>query len=431
MGFVVNNIFRSFFLATAVVFLVVPQASGKTTFDELTAALNQHNWTRASAIAANMDKRLQRGDVFSAYVDALQYAVTGDCQKSILLSQLVVKALPQFYPASDLLANCLTKIGKRDRASSVYEQFAAGVPLGTIKTIALDRAERLRPNLSPKFSLQFTGRSSNNITRQTSASRFAGGAISEKSKAKPGAAVTASAVMTKPIYRKDRFLSAISLSLGNHFDSAEKIRFRPEVGVSSQNKFLLNPKTILHIEPFVKRSWDKGEIYLSSYGVNGAVFSQIKRSRAISFTASASVLDYDKDYRDGGRLISQIRLSEQLRPRDRVEGALGTNFTRARAKSISYDEVYADVEWDHMFENQLIVSLGARVGYRKYHGNAPLSTSKQVDKYSSLRLGVSHNKIRYKNWRPEVFVEFTRQKSNNVFYQHDYTDIGMRLKTHF
>lgn len=406
-------------------------ARDKPTFADLTVALTERNWSSADSIAKSLDHSFQHGDLFAAYTASLHFASLGNCQKSIALSGFVVKSLPQFFPATDLLAKCLINAGEREKASAVYEEFAANEPQGAIKTIALDRAERLRPNLSPQFGLQFTGRTSNNIKRQTSASTFAGGTISQKSKAKPGAAFTASAVVTKPIYRKDRFLSALSLSLGNHFDSTEKFHFRPEVGISSQNKFILNPNAILHIEPFVKKAWDEGEVYLSSYGVNGAVYSQINKSRTISFNASASMLDYDADYRDGSRLSTQIRLTEQFRPQDRAAVILGTQFTRTQEKSISYDEVYVDVEWDHMFKNQLIVSIGARAGYRKYFGNAPLSHEKQVDKYSSLRLGISHNNVRYKNWRPEAFIEFTRQKSNNVFYQHDFTDIGVRLKTHF
>lgn len=430
--------FLNFKITTVPIFIFIlalscslSAASDTQTFTKLTKALVKQDWSLADSIAKSLDHSYQHGNLFAAYTASLRFASLGNCQKSIALSGFVVKSLPQFFPATDLLAKCLVRSGKHEKASAVYEEFAANVPQGAIKTIALDRAERLRPNLSPQFGLQFTGRTSNNIKRQTSASTFAGGTISPESKARSGAAFTASAVVTKPIYRKDRFLSAISLSLGNHFDSTEKFRFRPEVGISSKNKFLLSAKTILHIAPFVKKAWDEGVVYLSSYGVNGAVYSQINKSRTISFNASASMLDYDADYRDGGRLSTQIRLTEQFGPQDRAAVILGTQFTRTQEKSISYDEVYVDVEWDHMFKSQLIVSIGARAGYRKYLGNAPLSHEKQVDKYSSLRLGISHNKVRYKNWRPEAFVEFTRQKSNNVFYQHDFTDIGVRLKTHF
>ena len=399
--------------------------------DDLFRSLKQQDWVRAEEIAKTLDAGNGKGDILKAFAKSFETAQQGNCETAQQLSQLVIRANPGFLPAYEVLAGCLVKTGKREQASQLYQNLSNALPDGPEKDLAERRADALKPDLSPRLGFDLSIIPSSNTSRRTSRSETGnGGALSDESRAQDGVAIVGNVLLTKPIFNTGRMLSQISLKAGASYETITETT-RPVLGVAWRNSWILSPKAILYATPFYEYTWSSGERFFDEAGFRAGGTYRFNASTTASLDASASIRNFNDDARDANFVSVRGSIAHILGPQNKLQ--LSANFAQNTADNDFFNvSIYSlNIEWQHLFENGFITSVGGQVGRREFDRLAPFTTDERADNFTSATIGLSHRNFSFKGIRPELTYTYTDQSSSDLFNDFDAHDFGVRLRVNF
>ena len=399
-------------------------------FGALHKALAAGRWSEADAHARALDAALGKGDVFRAYASATRFARNGECDKAVPLARLAAGAVPEFVHAYEPWARCLLRDGNRQGAIDLYAGAARRLPPGPMKDLALRNAAALEPDRDWRFSVSGTLTPSTNTVRQTSQDRIGFLSISEESQAKPGVMFGGDAFATKPLFFRGRLSALVRLRIGFRHETAENL-FHPVAGAEMDFVYSASARTSVSLTPFYEHMWTGTSSYRHAAGTRLAVVHALDSQRLLRLTGSLAWHDYANDARDGLQAALSLTHERMIGADDRVTLSVSAARNGARIPVLQSYQASVSAEWEHAFANGFVPSIGATALLRRYDGNAPLSSQKQLDTYLSAQIGISHRNIRLGRLRPEAVFSATRQFSNNPFYDYTAFDGGLRLKAAF
>ena len=428
--FIVLSMFRLLILASALGMLTFPTFAN-VRINDLFTALQQKEWQRAHQIAQTIDASHGKGDVLKAFTRSVEAANSSDCTTAKKLSQLVIRVTPGFLPAYEVFAGCLLKENKRAEASKLYQDLSNALPDGPDKELAQQRADALKPDLSPRFSFDLSVIPSSNTSRRTTRSETGnGGALSDESRAQDGVTLVGNILLTKPIFNSGRMLSQISLKVGASFYTVTEMTL-PVVGISLRNTWSISSKASVYAAPFFEYTWSEGERFFNETGLRLGGFYRLDPTRTATFDATVSTRNFADDTRDGEFYSARAGLSHILNQNNKIQYSLLYAETTAEDDFFNTRIVSAGIEWQHLFENGFIISLGGQIGKREFDRFAPLTLENREDDFQSVMVGLSHKDLSLYGIRPELTYTYTNQSSNDLFSDFEAHDLGVRLRGNY
>ena len=415
----------------SLLFTASVMANTQTDYDALFGALDRKAWNEARSIAKNIDAQNARGDIILAFADSVEALNTGNCKAAKQLSTLVIDNSPGFLPAYDILAQCLISEGSNQQAAELYQNLANELRDGSEKDIAQQKADRLRPDLTPRYVLDFSIIPSSNTSRRTErASIGNGGVLTAESRAQEGLSVSGSVQLIKPIFKSKRLLSQVSLKLGGRYDTIRE-KVSPLVGIETRNTWLLSNTKSVYAAPFYEYTWTSGERFLDEYGIRFGSYTALDATKQLSTDFIISNRDFSDPGRDSTFLFGSITNTLLLNESNRIKFTASAFDIDADNRFFNVSDYSLNVELETAHQNGLITSVGGVVGTRRYDRNATLSTEEREDTYYSASFGVSHQSFVFNQIRPELVYTYTNQSSNDVLDDFSAHDIGLKLKAAF
>ena len=413
------------------IFVFSVQGFANPGLNNLFSALQQKQWEKAVVIASKLDAKHGKGDVLKAYAQSVQAINSGDCKTAPKLASLVIRTTPGFLPAYEVLTGCLLKNGKRAEASQLYQQLSNALPDGPDKEFAQKRADALKPNLSPRFGFDLSVIPSSNTSRRTTRSQTGnGGALSDESRAQDGVTILGNVTLTKPVFNNGRILTQVSLKAGAAYDTVTETT-RPVVGISLRNTWLLSQKVSIYAAPFFEYTWSSGNRFFNETGLRFGGNYRLDPTITVSLDSTISSRNFIDDARDGEFYSAGASLSHILNQNNKIQYSLSYAENTAENDFFDLRIFSAGVEWQHLFENGFITSLGGRIGKREFDRLAPLTVEKREDDFRAITFGLSHKSFAFKGIRPELTYTYTDQSSNDLFNDFDAHDVGVRLRGNY
>lgn len=397
----------------------------------LFAAINRGDWAMAENLASQLDANKPEGDLMLAFVYAARYVAADNCEQGLPFAQAVVDIAPNFLPAYDLVATCLDKQGKGAQAAKLYRQAAQRLDDGDPeRDQLLARANRLSPDLSPAFTVEGAVQPSTNINRGTDARSIGFGRISETARRKSGAVIGAFAKLEKPVYATSRLFASVSLRVGASYLTHTK-QFMPEAKIAGTLRWLATEKTIVTTQASYAYILRDDAFYASRPSVSFDLSHQLTSSITLGASAGITYNRMASAHLDGYNGFVSSSVTKSVSPTDKVTLTASFDWSERRFESQNHKGFGADVEWEHLWQNGFITSLGGGGNWQRYEGLAPLTSERQINKSIYGRIGLSHNKLLFGTVRPELTYTANKQWSNDVFSKHVAHDVGFRAKAAF
>ncbi|MEE9375917.1 MAG: surface lipoprotein assembly modifier [Rhizobiaceae bacterium] len=400
------------------------------TLEMLFSNLKRGQWAEADRVAQLLDQKNHRGSVHFKFSRSVQLAARNSCTRAAVLSQEIIAEAPLFRPAYDVLARCLLRDKRRSSASNLYKRLANHLQDGPERDAILARANSLSPDYSPSYSFEFDLLPSSNINKATSATNIGGLTITQASRQKPGVAISAYGKLTKPVFITDRLLSNVSLKLGGTYDSVSK-DFFPSARIESRTRWLLDEKQSVYISPFFEQTLRNKKHFLRQFGMGVGFTRQHNSTTTFTIDASAVYLSFQKQSQNGIYAQTTLTHSKIISTKDKLKNSLKLASNFSKLKLYAYRSAIFSTEYEHLFDNGLIASFGGDVGIKKYSDTAAGLSEKRLNYSIIARIGISHRKLSYRSFRPELTYAYKRQWSNDVFHDYGSHDIGVRLKASF
>lgn len=406
-------------------------ANTQTGYDALFGALDRKAWNEARNIAKNIDAQNARGDIILAFTDSVEALNTGNCKAAKQLSTLVIDNSPGFLPAYDILAQCLISEGSNQQASELYQNLANDLRDGAEKDIAQQKADRLKPDLSPRYLLDFSIIPSSNTSRRTERANIGnGGVLTAESRAQEGLSVSGSVQLIKPIFKSKRLLSQVSLKLGGRYDTVRE-KVSPLVGIETRNTWLLSNTKSVYAAPFYEYTWSSGDRFLDEYGLRFGSYTALDATHQFSTDFIVSRRDFASPGRDSTFIFGSLTNTILLNDSNRIKLTASAFDIDADNSFFNVSDYSFNVELETAHRNGFITSLGGVIGTRRYDRNATLLNEEREDTYYSASFGVSHQSFVFNQIRPELVYTYTNQSSNDVLDDFSAHDIGLKLKAAF
>ena len=406
-------------------------ADESATLSELFKALEKKAWPQARAIANEIDAKNQNGDIMLAFTDSVEAINNGNCTTAKELSNLVIDQTPGFLPAYDILAECLVKDGKQNQAALIFQDLANNLREGPEKEIAQRKANALRPDLSPRFTLDFSVIPSSNTARRTERATIGnGGVLSEESRAQDGVSINGSIQLIKPTFKSKRLLSQVSIKLGGRYDTIRK-KVSPLVGIEARNTWLLSKTKSVYAAPFYEYTWNSGDRFFDEYGLRFGSNIALDQTKLLSTDFIISNRDFAEPGRDATFIFGAISNTFLINENNRVKLTGSAFDINSENQFFNVSDYSLNVELETAHENGFITSLGGQIGTRRYDRTATLTTQEREDNYYSANIGFSHKALTFGGVRPEIVYTYTNQSSNDVLNDFAAHDIGLKFKANY
>ncbi len=413
------------------------QPSQQLGIEAMFAALSEGRFDIADAIAADLDSNSEDKSLFSTFARATKLVANNDCASGGPLAETVVARSPLFLPAYDLIAKCLVEAGEPGKAAAMFDDVASRLNKGAERDQILVRAQSLRPDMSPKFSVDVNVQPSTNVNRGTDNTDIGVFKIDDAARTKAGVSASVFGTVDKPIYVSKRLISSVSLRAGITYNIPydefvlELGQFFPSARLALNSRYLLSPQTSIgavlaydHVH--------KGTAFESATpSIAVDVSHQVSPVLTLGARAELSYTHHDNDQQTGWAAKLDVNASYTILPNDRL--SVATSYVREDRKkeNFSFNQIGISTEWEHAFASGFIGSLGGEASYRVYESNAPLKNEKQENIQAKAIIGVSHRDFMIGKFRPELAYTFTKQWSNDAFSDFTAHDVSVRAKAAF
>jgi hypothetical protein len=398
--------------------------------ETLFEALVAEDWAKADATAAQLDAAATDKSLFSTFARATRLTMGGDCNSGLPLAQTVIERSPLFMPAYDLVARCLVADDDAPAAAKLYDAASSRLPAGPERDLMQARAQAFKPDLSPRYSIEAAVQPSTNVNRGTAETRFGEWNIVDDSRGKSGATAALHATVEKPLYVSKRLVSSVSLRLGASYDTVTSDVY-PSVKAAFSNRWIISPRTALGATLAYEHVLKGGDSYLGQPSLTLDASHQLSPATALAGRVHLAYLDFADETRSGWSINASGSASTILSPQDRLRMQVSVGREERKSAAHSATTVAVEAELEHMFESGLIGSVGASAALRYSDGNAPGTSSRQINRQIAGTLGISHRDFMILGFRPELAYTLTRQWSNDVFSDYVAHDVGIRAKAAF
>ena len=400
------------------------------TIERLFAAMNQGEWQSAEAIAAALDTQAEDKSLFTTFARATKLVANDDCASGGPLAETVVARSPLFLPAYDLIAKCLVQAGQPEKAATMFDGVASNLKRGAERDQILARAQSLRPDMSPKYSVDVNVMPSTNVNRGTDNTNIGIFAIDPQARTKAGVSASVFGTVDKPIYVSKNLISSVLLRVGATYETVSEKIF-PSARLALNTRYLLSPQTsfgaVLAYDHVLKGT----AFEFASPSVAVDISHQVSPTLTIGARAELAYTHHQIDAQTGWTARLNANASYTILPNDRLNVTASYVREDRNADTQSYQQIGLSSEWEHAFESGFIGSLGGEAAYRLYESNAPLTTEKQHNVQAKATIGVSHRAFMIGKFRPELAYSFTKQWSNDAFSDFTARDVSVRAKAAF
>jgi Surface lipoprotein assembly modifier len=405
-------------------------ASQPASVETLFIAIGQGDWQSAEAIAAVLDSKAEDQSLFTTFARATKLVANDDCASGGPLATNVVTRSPLFLPAYDLIAKCLVQAGEPAKAAAMFDEVAAHLNQGAERDQILARAQSLRPDMSPKYSVDVNLMPSTNVNRGTDNTNIGLFKIDEGARTKAGVSASVFGTVDKPIYVSKHLISSVSLRAGVTYETVSEKIF-PSARLALNTRYLLSQQTSFGLV-LAYDHVHKGTAFESaSPSVAVDVAYQVSPTLSLGARAEIAYTHHQNDNQTGITAKLNANATYTILPNDRLNFAASYVREDRTAKNFSYDQIGGSIEWEHAFESGFIGSLGGEAAYRIYQSYAPLTNEKQRNIQAKATIGISHRNFMIGKFRPELAYTFTKQWSNDVFSDFTAHDVSVRAKAAF
>ncbi|WIY53960.1 surface lipoprotein assembly modifier [Devosia sp. YIM 151766] len=418
-------------IAFMAIFLMSPGVWAQTPgFSEIQIAVESGHWDRAHRLAGAADKAAARGDFYKAYVLAQSISLDGRCLEALPIYRAILEASPLFLPALDQAFLCEMTTGDSQSALQRLDTLLAILPEGPQRQNVL----RIKEGLAPSVAIggYFDIAPSTNANRQTHAERLGPLTIAPESRGQAGLLVSSGLTATVPIARNLGF-SLVAVGRAEwSYDTVRQL-FAPALTVELPATFGSVGQPIFSVAPYVTLDFEETTLARLRAGVRGSVGSSL--SSTVSLHASGAIYADRYEFlphRDGVGTIGTMGLSWSAAPSTLVHSAATLKHNGTYDQNYATTELSARIGLEHIFDAGLILGLTGESGIRWHNRPPPLSVgSNQTDFFSSGRIEASHRELTIGPFMPTLYYKYSTQSSDNLFFAHDSSDFGVRLRTKF
>ena len=426
-----SGFFRlSFSFSFFLVLTFAPLSASGASITEFWSLAGKRDWARARAVAAQLDKKHGKGDIFVAYADSLKFLQEGRCDRASPLAQIVVRFEPGFLAAYDIIAACLVKEGKRAEAQKLVHNIARQLDEGAEKEYYVNWSNRLNRSREARLSVNGSLTPSTNVTRRTSRRTGLGGILTEDSRAKKGIIAYGQVQLTKPLFSSEKRHSQVSISPSFAYDTATELSY-PTLGLSTRTTWRLDAKNSVYIEPHIGRTWANSAPLFDEMRLGGGLSRQIRPDLHSLSSVSLAKRNFTNSSRNAFRTTAQQFLQYRLDEDNKVSSTARLSNNNAKNRFYDEKELNLSLEWEHRFDSGFITSLGGTVGFRRFKRTIPLSAARRKDNYRSVLAGVSHEKVKLFGYRPQLTYQGQKQNSNDIFNDFDAHSATVLFKRRF
>lgn len=406
-------------------------------FNDIQYAIIESRWEDARQTAKALDGLDPAGEFLGLYVEAAYLMQSGRCDEASAIARTLIGVRPDFAPAQELVWLCSAQTADLSTAQSELEALLAIMPEGPQRTILEQMHLAHRAEDGPQFSAYVEAKPSTNTNRQTAATNVGPWVIAPESRGQGGAELTGGVSVAQQLYQSSSFDVLGVLKADLSWDSVRQL-VRPQISAELPVRVGAIDGLVLSATPFVTFGFDGSDHALTRAGLRGAATAQLSDTWILGWSGSVQRSHYPRaNWRSNWELDNNVSVSFLLDEQTRITTNLGLQQHFNDDETRNFQTLSASLRLDHMMDFGLIVGLQGKVGVRNYaSAPAPTIGTHQQDNFVSGRAELSHRDLTIgpvfgSAIRPVLFYEYTRQSSNNVFYDYDSHDVGLTMRVAF
>lgn len=426
-----------FALVLALLLTAAP-AHAAPSFEGVMRAVAAKYWKAATEQARALDGMRGTDDFLSLYVVAARLVAHKRCDKAVPVLNALIAVRPTFVPAHELAFICYRAAGNEKQADRHLTAIIAILPESPQRTLFEQARNTLRARKGPSFSAYMDIMPSSNVNRQTSADSLGGLTITDDARKGSGVLLRGGVSATRTfLYRKDFNVSGVirgELAM----DTVDRL-LRPMLIAEMPVQFTGLKRGSILLTPFAMVGFEEDRHDFTSIGARAVTVVPFSNGMSLGMVGSAAHQQYPlAPYRDGWRFGTSATLSSPINARTRLTTMVAADYNdtdNARYRTL---ELAGLARIDRLTKNGFILAAQAKAGWRGHNRPPPLSTGHdQTDWFIAARAEIGHRKFKFEPvpglgaFIPTLYYEYTRQWSDNVFYDYDSHDVGILLRSYF
>jgi tetratricopeptide (TPR) repeat protein len=370
------------------------------------------------------------------HLEGLIHLQKGDLDSAIAKFRENLAANPNFFQSRNYLAQALFAKGDMQGFSYHANRVISGPISENLRDAYVRKLAKISHGKPWGIQTRFSLLPSTNINKGSSHEGFVLNGreftINDNSKLKSGIGFSAGVTG----FVKKQLTERSSLALILDVDGQKYSETVLNDAFTLQGKFAYTQnfeRGSFSIGPQIKQQWDAWEPSRLSYGVFTKVSHQLTNKINLFLSADYWQHDYeDNEIFDGYSYNVATTLSYQHNPH------LGFSLTASAYRDVKEDLKhlsYLDMtlragiikEW----KGGAITAFFGSYGQRVFDENFTLHNYEREDDHYSVGFKLKHRKLTFKGVVPELSYEYTKQKSNVLFYDYDSHDVSLSLSKAF
>ena len=376
--------------------------------------LKLQKWEDARNIARAIDRHNKKGDIYLAYTDAFVFLQENECELAKNLAGVVVQVEPGFLPAYDIIITCLIREDNRSDATIIVKNLVNSLDEGVDKEYYSQWAETLENVGKAVVSFTTAVTPSSNVTRSTDRRTGLGGTIPENSRRKSGVIGFGQFNIAKPMKVTQNSRTDLNNILSIAYDTATETLY-PAIGLSIRKNWRISNYQNIYVEPRYNRTLNEKDRFLDETRIEIGYSKQWRPDLNSAAAITIAQRNFKDDDRDAIRNNITASIQKTLNQNDKITLNIAGYINNAENSNHNENEISGNVDWQHRFDKGLITTMGLNAGNRRFEANIPLANEKRKDEFYSLIIGLSHEKIKIGDVRPQLTYQAIRQESNDLF----------------
>ncbi|MCD7059780.1 surface lipoprotein assembly modifier [Pelagibacterium xiamenense] len=402
---------------------------------DVVAAMATDDWTRADAMARQIDAEAGRGDILAAYVAAARYEEAGRCVEAATLADAVIAAIPFFAPAYMIAYRCYSQLGRSDVAADRLRALSGVIPPGPERDVVDQLLQNEEARFQPTVSGYFNVVPSSNANRQTSQNELIPGLpwiIPEEARGQAGVIFQAGAAVAQRLWGTDDLYLSGVLRTDVRYSTVDK-EFDPYFTAELPLTFRRDAGTTYATSPYVRFGLSDNVHTLTEIGLRNRASLSLSEQQRLALELTFAALERPEDPRRNGYSIDgSVALTTVLTETVMLTTALDAEFDHTDDATLHTLEVSARGRLDTLLWDGLLVGLEGTIGRRFHNRPPPLSQgADQTDTFLTGRIDLSHREFAIGPVMPSVYYQYTRSWSDNIYYDYNSHDIGLTFRTRF
>ncbi|MDN5926402.1 MAG: hypothetical protein L0I29_04930, partial [Hyphomicrobiales bacterium] len=413
-------------------------ARAAPSFEGVMRAVAAKNWKDATEQARALDSMRGTDDFLSLYVIAARLIAHKRCDKAVPVLNALMTVRPSFVPAHELAFICYRAAGNEKQADRHLTAIIAIMPEGPQRTLFEQARTTLRSRKGASFSVYVDVMPSSNVNRQTAADRLGALTITDDAKKSSGVMVRGGVSATRTFLYRDNFNISGVIRGELAMDTVDRL-LRPALIAEMPVQFTGLQWANVLFSPFAMVRFEEDKRDFTSVGARAVVVKPFANGMSLGLVESVARQEYPLEpYRDGWRLQSSATLSRPISARTRLTTTVALDYNDtddARNRTL---ELSGLARIDHLTKSGFILAAQVAAGWRGHSEPPPLSRGPdQTDRFIAVRGEIGNRNFKIEPvaglgaFIPTLYYQYTRQWSDNVFYDYDSHDVGVLLRSYF